>query len=329
VIQRPFLFAAAGLLSCAAVVSAGNLETLNLEAGRTDANRLATPVYETPERPVVFLPLAAKYDRQAEVVRRLSARVPRFTATGVDFAALLTSALQAEGSAMGLRVVAPERGAAGYTVEGSLNDVFLESKPVLLGPILFYGFLDVSLSVRDGEGPARPLRYRVSAMYARFNGGFGVKDEVEEVVAELLLDGAQEIVARLNREVFHAFPHPTIQAKLAALAGGAADHDAELRAVALSGAPSAAPALLALLTKEPREEVRAGLIDALAILGDPAAVEPLAARYAKEDEDCRFFTLKLWDAVGSAEARELIAKRGKKDDDAACQHLAARIGDTP
>jgi HEAT repeat protein len=70
---------------------------------------------------------------------------------------------------------------------------------------------------------------------------------------------------------------------------------------------------------------RAEIIIALANLGSPAALEPLASRYDGEDEDCRFYTLKAFDYIGGERAASLVREKGGKDEDNACRSLAARL----
>jgi HEAT repeat protein len=185
--------------------------------------------------------------------------------------------------------------------------------------------MQVTLTARHGEGEPRTLRYRLHNMYARFNGGFGVQDEVAEVVAQLLLESAQEIAARLNRDLIQAPPHPSIASRLPLLTKISGSENA-VRTIGLSGSPAAVPAFLALLAREADESARVNLIDALANLGSAEAVEPLAARYEREDEDCRFFILKAWDYIGGAAATELAAAKGSRDEDKAARQLAGRIG---
>lgn len=217
-------------------------------------------------------------------------------------------------------------GTAGWTLSGTLDDVYLESAPILFGPIMFYAHMRVTLNARPQDGEPRTVTYRLHNMYARANGGFGVQDEASEVLANFLIDSAQEIVARLNRDVFEAPAHPSIRLRAEALSASSLnDREADLRTIGLSGEPAAVPLLLALLAKEKDEGNRVYVIDALAHLGAGDAVQPLAQRYAGEDEDGRYFILKAWDAIGGEEARGLISKHGAKDEDAACRSMAGWI----
>ena len=313
-------------LTASPALGARVMTVFDLEAGRTDKNRIAAPVYDAAAvAPIVVEPLVSRLDPSYLVVRRLKQRVPQFTVDpSIDLGRHLTVALQTEGTAMGLRMAAP--GTAGWTVSGTLDDVYFETAPIIFGPIMFYGHMRVTLTVRPQAGEPRTLTYRLHNMYARANGGFGVQDEASEVLANFLIDAAQEILARLNRDLFEAPPHPSIRLRAEALAASSLnDREADLRAVGLSGDPAAVPLLLAVLAKERDEGNRVYVIDALAHLGDPSIVQPLAQRYAGEDEDGRYFILKAWDAIGGEEARSLIAKHGLKDEDAACRSLAGWI----
>ena len=64
---------------------------------------------------------------------------------------------------------------------------------------------------------------------------------------------------------------------------------------------------------------------ALASLGSPAAVAPLIARYALEDEDPRWYTLKALDYIGGDEAMKFVGTAGVNDDDNGPKRLAQRI----
>jgi hypothetical protein len=301
------------------------VENFRLEDGRSDRNRISSPVWDTVNvAPVAIDKVTWKPGADYKLVRRLHRRHPQYTiAPSLDLGAQLAIALQNEGAALGLRMSAP--GAAGWTIEGTVHDLYFEGVPIVYGPNLFYGFLDVALTVRQGEGEPRTVRYRSHNMYARFNGGFGLQDEVAEVTAHFLIDSAQEMLARLNRDFFQAPALPGIRLEAQALAVPLDDRETELRRIGLSGSPDAVPILLALLEKEKEEGNRVYVLDALANLGSADAVRPLAGRYDKEDEDCRYFILKAWDFIGGEEARAQIRQKGLKDKDRPAQSLASRV----
>jgi hypothetical protein len=302
------------------------LENFSLDLGRVPENRIGSPVWDAAGAdPVVVEKLAWKPRPDYLVARRLTMRAPQFTVgPALDLGAQLSIALQTEGTAMGLRMSAP--GASGWTVSGSIEDLWVETRPIIYGPIMFYAYMDVALDVRHGDGAPQTVRYRLHNMYAQVNGGFGIQDEVAETVAQFLIESGQEIAARLNRDFFHAPAHPSLRLEAEALSAGPLDdREAQIRRIGLSGSREAVPVFLGLLTREKDEGNRVYLLDALASLGSADAVQPLADRYDGEDEDCRFFILKVWDYLGSEEARALIARKGPQDKDVACRSLAARL----
>lgn len=328
------LAAAVVLALCASSAPARVLKKFELGSGRTDKNRISEPLYEAGAlEPVAIEAFVSRLAPDHVVSRTLPGGVgiADFTLDpGLDLGRQLALALQEEGAAMGLRTAAA--GAAGWTVSGTLDDLLLQTRTGAYRPILFYSYMKVTLTVRRGEEAPSTAIYRLSNMYARFDGsglgaGYGVQDEVSEALANFLIDSAQEIVARLNREVFKAPALPGAMARAEALlaAGDLDDREADLRRIGLSGAPAAAPILLRLLARERDDGNRTYVIDALANLGAAEAVQPLAERYAREDEDNRLFTLKAWDYIGGEEARSLIAQHGGKDKDAACRALAVRL----
>jgi hypothetical protein len=54
-------------------------------------------------------------------------------------------------------------------------------------------------------------------------------------------------------------------------------------------------------------------------------VAPLSARYDKEDEDCRWYTLKAMDYIGNEAALALVRDKGVKDGHEPCKRLAKRV----
>ena len=83
--------------------------------------------------------------------------------------------------------------------------------------------------------------------------------------------------------------------------------------------------LLALVPKEPDENRRSSLIEALGRLGAAEAVPVLSQRYAAEDEDCRWVTLKAMDYIGGADAEALLKGAGLADKDGGPRRLAEKV----
>ncbi len=307
---------------------AGTVKKLELADGYSDYNTIREPVFAPPPGFTLAVgSIEAGYDRQGQILRQLSKGV--FTRgvkaevdPAIDLAALLAEAVRAEAVTMGLPA---GEGAATYTVTGRLHDIFLESKQVPYGPTLFYGFMDVTMEVAGRGGSARELRFRLHNNFLGMSLGLTRKGEAADALLRFLVESAQEIVARLNREVFHVPPAPTMAAKRAGIGSGAKLAASDVRLLGLSGDGEAASVLLRALPKQTSVRDRVQIIVALANLGAESAVEPLAARYDTEDEDCRFAILKALDYIGGEGAVALIKTKGVNDRDDACRSLAARL----
>jgi hypothetical protein len=239
----------------------------------------------------------------------------------LDLGALFGSALKQEATAMGFGA----SGASAWQVDATIKDIYVESKQIPYGATLFYGFMDVDFRVAQGGAAPQTVSMRLHNYNGGYNAGMGRKDEAMVALAHLLVEGAQEALARLNRLHFKAPPHPGVAALLEQVKTmGANRPAAAVHRVALSGSPEAPAALLALVPKEPDENRRSSLIEALARLGAPEAVPVLSQRYAAEDEDCRWVTLKAMDYIGGADAEALLKSAGLADKDGGPRRLAEK-----
>jgi hypothetical protein len=326
------ILALIALLSLAAADAhaQATIEQIRLAEGETDINRLTGPVYDAANMaPLAIGAFTANYDRKALLVRRaggnMFTRGPEYRLNqAVDVAALFAESLKTQATGMGLRIAAD--GNAGWRLSGVVRDIYLESRQVPYGATLFYGYMNVDVQLDGPEGAKQTSTLRLHNYCGGYNAGMGRRDEAESCAAGLLIEGAQELLARLNRAHFHAAPHASIAAKLTTAENAAADPQrGGIRAIGLSGLESATAALVKRLPNETSESGRAAIIDALAILGSPEAVAPLAARYELEDEDPRWYTLKAMDYIGGAEAMKLVSTAGVNDDDNGPKRLAQRI----
>jgi hypothetical protein len=315
------------IICFAVAAGAGTIKKLDLACGEEEETSITTPVYSAEDVvPVVFGTVESAFDRKAPVVRRLAKGlfnrgVQYGLDRSVDLGALMTEALGKQAAAMGIDTAG---GDDSWQVNGSLKEIYLESKQVPYGPVLFYGYMTIELNVSRSDAETQTFNLRLTKMFHRYNAGMGRKDEAREALAGFLIQSAQEIVARLNRELFKAPAHPSIAEALEVLkATGTDDRDNELLRVGLSGSREAVPDLLNLLQREKQEAYRVHIINALANIGEPGVKEPLAARYATEDEDCRLFILKAMEYIGGDDGIQLIEEKGMKDKDVACRSLAA------
>ena len=322
--------ATAVVLAHVPLYAIGTIKQVNLANGRDDTNRIGSPIFDAANVPPLRFSVKATYDRSAKIVRRgatnMFTKGPEYNLDkAVDLGALFTEALQTESAAMGFRTSGASDG--GWTIDGTIKSVYLESKQIPYGATLFYGYMDVEFQVRGASAESQTRRLRIHNYFGGYNAGMGRKDEAEEALAHLLIEGAQEVIARLNRDVFKAAAHPTIDATVTRLGSGATAND--LHRVGLSSSASASETLLTMLIKEASENRRSAMIDALARLGSPDAVPVLASRYNTEDEDCRWYTLKAMDYIGGEAAMALVKSQGIKDKDGGPRRLAHRIAGSP
>ena len=326
--RRSFLLLVCVLLMAAGLGAIATIKELKLADGRDDVNTITATIFDgakaSPIRVGAFKP---GYDRKAKVVRKgdsgFFTKGPEYNLDqSIDLGALLGEALRAESSAMGFTSSASS---PAWEVGGTIKDIYLESKQIPYGATLFWGYMDVALELKGPNGQTATPTLRLHNYSGSYNAGMGRRDEAQAALAHLLVEGAQEILARLNRDQFKAPVKAEVEKLVSQLQGGVADREKDLYVVGLSGAPSAVPVLLGALAKEADENRRSAIIDALARLGSPEAVAPLTSRYATEDEDCRFYTIKAMDYIGGAAALALVREQGTKDADGPPKRISLRV----
>lgn len=219
-----------------------------------------------------------------------------------------------------------------WRISGKIESFSVEIRPYAkhFGATGFYGFMQLAVEVRSPSGTSEMENIKLYGMHRFYNGGYGLRDEVKDCMGRFIIESAQETLARLNRKLFGARPHPEVETMLQALERTDKKIPPNrLHAIGLSGHPHAMGVLLDLLSDEKDVRTRRNLINALATLASPEAFESLSARYADEDEDCRYFILKAMEYIGSEETRGFVRERGTEDDDLACRRLvwhAERVG---
>lgn len=317
----PFLLVTTLLLGTA---SAGGkeIEEISLELGRSDANTLSAPVFESGALHLEIGSFDSSFDYSKRIVERLGRSGARsLLSRSVDLGRVFADALRQEGEAMGIEI---DGGGDSWSIRGTVRDALVENRQVPFGPLLFFGFLDVEIRVKSPTGAESTARYRLHAETGRYNAGFGVKDEMTEALSQLFVEAAQDALARLNRQFFKANAHGRIEGLVASLSS-VKDHENDVRAIGLSGAAGASTHLLTLLPSQKDEGDRVDLVTAIALLGSPDVVSTLIERYPSEDEDVRWATLKALDYIGGEDALAFVASTGTKDDNKACRALAEKI----
>ena len=318
--------AASIVLALALPASAATLKQIRFEAAYDEENELAAPVVDGGEVRLSFGAFSANFDRSAEIARSsggLFTKGPVYTLDpSVDLAPLLKRYLETEAPKMGFAT-----GAGGWTIGARIDEIYVESLQMSgYGAILFHGLMRLDVELASPDGRSERLAMRFHNYYQQMSGGMNRKTPTETAITHLLMEGAQELLARLNRSHFHAPPAAGVAGLVANVkAQGAGKLHRELHAIGLSGSPDAVPALLDRLGREEDENDRSVLVNALARLGSPSIIRPLAERYAAEDEDCRWYTLKAMDYVGSAEALAVVKEKGLADQEFFCQTIAKAI----
>lgn len=306
---------------------AGSIKQVVLDQGRTDENRIVTPVFDASDAPgLVVGEIASGLDPGLKVVSRLGwGRVPDPTlGQAIQVGDLLAQAMRSEGVALGLPVT--EDGAGAWRVSGRVDDLALKVRVIMFGPLVFYGYLEATFTVTGPEGESAERTYRVFNLASRYNAGMGMEDEVSETLAQLFVEAGQEVMSRLNRDLFHLPPRPGIAERARTLAGQDVDgRESELRTVGLSLAPDAVAPLLALLESERDEGDRVHVLDALANLGSPEAVPVLIRRFAGEETECRYATLDALQTLGGEEALRFVREEGARDGETSVQLVAERV----
>ena len=312
------------------------VETFDLRGGWKERNTLVEPVLNGEEIGSIRIDeLEATYDEHDFVIYRLNKSImkskpkrpkPHYKmAPGINLVAYLTEALRGEADAMGIQLVDQPQSEPTWIVSGKLHDIQVEIFQILFGATMFYGHVDVEMTVKNSAGETKSMRMGLHDMQQAYNAGFGLQDEVKEVLARFIIEIAQEIVARLNREVFGGPPHSRIAGAIDALHPKTDKEGALALAVGLSGDPAAVPVLLGLLEDTKDEDYRVDIINALGNIGSSAAIEVLRQRYKKEDEDCRFYTLKAMAYIGTDDSLKLVEEQGTRDKNLANEVLAYRI----
>jgi hypothetical protein len=307
------------------------IQTLDLNDVDDTAIEITAPVWDGVKTgPVMVGRFESKFDR--EVARKLgggfrNAMVPSYDlAPSLDFGQLFADALRAEGTKLGLPMMAPQEAKAPrWTIDGTIHAANVDIQHMGYGSLLFYTYLDIDVRV-TAEG-AQPVTHRVrpARLFVMYNGGMGMGDEVQAALAKIVMIGAQQTLARLNREHFHAPALPAMETRLAALKKIDDRGETELHAIGLSGVRGASAALAARLESERDENARTSLVYALTSLGAAEHLPLLARRFATEDEDVRYATIIAFANAGTPEALALIREKGAKDKTLIIRKLSERL----
>jgi HEAT repeats len=326
--MKPTLFL---LLLLATPAFAITIKTLDVNKIDDTAIEITAPVWDgTKAGPVLVGTFESKFDRK--VANKLASgfrngMMPSYDlAPSLDLGQVFAAALRAEGTKLGLTMMSPQEAKAPqWTIDGTIHSANIDIQHMGYGSLLFYTYLDVD--VRVTKQGAQPVTHRIrpARLFVMFNGGMGIGDEVQAALAKILVTGAQQILARLNREHFEAPVLPTMETRLVRLNKIDDRGEAELHAIGLSGVRGASAALASRLESERDENARTSIVYALTSLGAEEHVPLLARRFASEDDDVRYATIIALASIDTPEALALIREKGTKDKTLIIRKLSERL----
>ncbi len=307
------------------------ITTLDLHATDDTAIEITAPVWDGSKSGAVLIgTFESKFDRK--VANKLAggfrnAMMPSYDlAPALDLGKLFAEALRAEGTKLGLTMMAQQEARAPqWTIDGTIHGVNVDIQHMGYGSLLFYSYLDVKVRVTKQDAQPVTHRIRPARLFVMYNGGMGIGDEVQAALAKIIVVGAQQILARLNREHFLAPALSTMEMRLAGLKQIDDRGESELHAIGLSGVRGAPAALASRLESERDENARTSIVYALTSLGADEHVPLLIRRFASEDDDVRYATIIALASAGTPEALALIREKGTKDKTVIVRKLSERV----
>lgn len=307
------------------------IKTLDLNVVDDTTIEITAPVWDGSKAgPVLVGTFESKFDRK--VANKLAggfrnAMIPSYDLDpSLDLGQVLAEALRAEGTKLGLSMMAPQEAKAPeWTIDGTIHGANVDIQHMGYGSLLFYSYLDVD--VRVTKQGAEPVTHRIrpARLFVMYNGGMGMGDEVQAALAKIVMVGAQQILARLNREHFEAPALAAMETRLAGLKQIDDDGETDLHAIGLSGVRGASAALASRLASERDENARTSIVYALTSLGAEEHVPLLVRRFASEDDDVRYATIIALASAGTPEALALIREKGAKDKTVIVRKLSERL----
>jgi hypothetical protein len=331
-IRRLAVLAVAFGFLAALAAADDTIRIVRLEKGVTDENTIATPIFALGSAPDLAIgTFDAAYDTKALLFRGTKhgpawgGGVKFYLDPKVNLPGLFADALRAQSKAMGFRAAAGGS-ANGWQVSGTIKEIYSSTHRASVwgGSMLFYSYVEVE--VRVAQGAAAPVTKTIR-LHHYCEGNFFSAKRAEEPLARILIEGAQELLARVNREFMKAAPDRSMLKKLSVLsADGVKHHEADVRALALAGVAQAVPVLHKLGATDRWRDQRSMLIDAIGIIGSPESIAWLSSHFAEDDdEDCQWYVIKAMDAIGTDEAIAALKALEPKQQYDTSRELTARI----
>ena len=311
--MRRTLLAVTVFLLALSHASGVTIKTVPLAEGRKEDNTLASAVIN-PSAPLELGTFVQEFPAGGPLHRKKTGGViggKSKTSPDLDLGSALAEALRGEAPRMGF-----ELGPGGWKLGGVLKALYYDLRTNGWA-MLYYGAISVDLEIVSPEGEVLHENLQL------FNYDPEFAKYPLAVVAEMLVEGSQEILARLNVRHFKFPADPSVAKMMGGIsAEGASRKDLECTAVGLSGSSDVVLPLLEVLKGTKDENDRGEIVDALARIEDARVIPVLDERYAREDEDVRWFTLKAMGYIGSVEAMKLVKEKGLTDRSKACRALA-------
>ena len=305
---------------------ARTVDKLKISEGYNDSNTITSPIFDGAGLQSLSIgAFTESFDREARVFQRrkglMRGGLNSKLGPKVQPAGIFAELLRTEAGKMGLPV-----GDGGWVLSGNVRKILLENDVPSawgMGVMLFYGTfeLDLQLTSPDGE----KIELSLTLYSYSVQGGLNALKSARDAMSELLIEGAQETLSYLNRGHFKAPPHSAMAARMMSLKESGDEDGSISHAVGLSGYTAAIPALLERLPSDDTEFGRSRIINAMARLRSPDVIKVLQSRYGKEDDDCRWYTLKAMAYIGTDEALNVVREKGPGDEEEYFQQFANRI----
>lgn len=304
---------------------ARKLEKIEVAKGYDENNTIHAPVLDaTDVVPIRFETFDNQISPDSLVLRRgqrYRGGVNASLGPKVDLATSLRETLENEAESMGLPL-----GDGGWIVKGNLIDLhIINTMPSTwsMGVVLFFGYVHLDLELTSPTGKRETVALHLYNYGVR--GGGSGKAIFNKGFANVLIETARDTLAHLNREYFRVKPAPSILNAITELdVHKIAQQEAAICAIGLSGSAAAVPKLIELLDSDDYGP-RTAVILALARIGLPDTVAPLAKKYAQFDDDGRWFTLRAMAYIGTHDALAMVRQQGLKDTELYPRQLAEAI----
>jgi hypothetical protein len=307
-------------------IEAASVKKVDLKAGYEEGAVISRPVLDASAvGPIEIANFREAYNKKEHVFRR---KKSAWTGGGakltidkkLDLGVVFADALRAEAPKMGLAA-----GTGGWKIGGEIREIYLDnSTPSAwsMGVLLFYTSMTVKFELQSPTGERLEHTQRLLGYFVA--GG----KVVNNALAGQMVFAAQDALARLNLGVFKAPTHAGVAKMIEELRPKRVGDAKDLaRMIGLSGSRDALSVILDKLGTEKDAGDRTFLVEALAALASPDALDTLSARYATEDPDNRLATLKVFEYIGSEDARRRAGAAFDKEPDAYLKQLAREVAD--